>query len=250
MLTVALTKADRVDEARVDEVERQVKEVLREYGFAEAKLFITAATEGRGIDALREHLLQLPGREHASQHSFRLAIDRAFTVKGAGLVVTGTALSGEVKVGDSLWLTGVNKPMRVRALHAQNQPTETAHAGQRIALNIAGDAEKEQINRGDWLLADVPPEKRTARFVSVITCVFPNGDVVTGKGACEGVIADRVRGEGGFGYDPLFVVGEKSFAEMTPAEKDAVSHRGHALTAFAAELRAYLSAQNKGDTIC
>lgn len=60
MLTVALTKADRVDEARVDEVERQVKEVLREYGFAEAKLFITAATEGRGIDALREHLLQLP----------------------------------------------------------------------------------------------------------------------------------------------------------------------------------------------
>lgn len=119
MLTVALTKADRVDEARVDEVERRVKEVLREYGFAEAKLFITAATEGRGIDALREHLLQLPEREHASQHSFRLAIDRAFTVKGAGLVVTGTALSGEVKVGDSLWLTGVNKPMRVRALHAQ-----------------------------------------------------------------------------------------------------------------------------------
>ncbi|TNP77529.1 selenocysteine-specific translation elongation factor, partial [Escherichia coli] len=79
MLTVALTKADRVDEARVNEVERQVKEVLREYGFAEAKLFITAATEGRGIDALREHLLQLPEREHASQHSFRLAIDRAFT---------------------------------------------------------------------------------------------------------------------------------------------------------------------------
>ena len=99
-------------------------------------------------------------------------------------------------------------------------------------------------------LDGVPEEKRTARFVSVITCVFPNGDVVTGKGACEGVIADRVRGEGGFGYDPLFVVGDKSFAEMTPAEKDAVSHRGHALTAFAAELRTYLSAQNKGDTIC
>ncbi|EPT1560342.1 selenocysteine-specific translation elongation factor [Escherichia coli] len=169
MLTVALTKADRVDEARVDEVERQVKEVLREYGFAEAKLFITAATEGRGIDALREHLLQLPEREHASQHSFRLAIDRAFTVKGAGLVVTGTALSGEVKVGDSLWLTGVNKPMRVRALHAQNQPTETANAGQRIALNIAGDAEKEQINRGDWLLADVPPEPFTRVIVELQT---------------------------------------------------------------------------------
>lgn len=57
-------------------------------------------------------------------------------------MVTGTALSGEVRVGDTLWLTGVNKPMRVRALHAQNQPVEHAHAGQRIALNIAGDAEK------------------------------------------------------------------------------------------------------------
>lgn len=168
MLTVALTKADRVDEARVDEVERQVKEVLRKYGFAEAKLFVTTATE-EGIDALREHLLQLPEREHASQHSFRLAIDRAFTVKGAGLVVTGTALSGEVNVGDSLWLTGVNKPMRVRALHAQNQPTETAHAGQRIALNIAGDAEKEQINRGDWLLADVPPDPFTRVIVELQT---------------------------------------------------------------------------------
>ncbi|GHM29567.1 selenocysteine-specific elongation factor [Escherichia coli] len=121
------------------------------------------------MDALREHLLQLPEREHASQHSFRLAIDRAFTVKGAGLVVTGTALSGEVKVGDSLWLTGVNKPMRVRALHAQNQPTETANAGQRIALNIAGDAEKEQINRGDWLLADVPPEPFTRVIVELQT---------------------------------------------------------------------------------
>lgn len=73
------------------------------------------------------------------------AIDRAFTVKGAGLVVTGTALSGEVNVGDTLWLTGVNKPMRVRSLHAQNQATDRAQAGQRIALNIAGDAQKKNL---------------------------------------------------------------------------------------------------------
>ena len=72
------------------------------------------------------------------------ALDRAFTVKGAGLVVTGTALSGEVRVGDTLWLTGVNTPMRVRGLHAQNQAVEQAHAGQRIALNIVGDAQKRQ----------------------------------------------------------------------------------------------------------
>ncbi|HGP0313996.1 selenocysteine-specific translation elongation factor [Citrobacter freundii] len=166
-ITVALTKADRVDEARIEEVRAEIKATLGNYGFAESVLFVTAASEGRGIEELREHLLQLTSREHARDHSFRLAIDRAFTVKGAGLVVTGTALSGEVNVGDTLWLTGVNKPMRVRSLHAQNQATDRAQAGQRIALNIAGDAQKEELNRGDWLLADAPPEAFTRVIVSL-----------------------------------------------------------------------------------
>ncbi|WP_395301032.1 selenocysteine-specific translation elongation factor [Enterobacter sp. ECC-175] len=168
-LTVALTKADRVDDSRIEEVRSAVQMTLHEFGFADAPLFVTVATQDRGIDALRQHLLQLPAREPAGQHRFRLAIDRAFTVKGAGLVVTGTALSGEVKVGDTLWLTGVNRPMRVRGLHAQNQPAEHAHAGQRIALNIAGDAEKEQLSRGDWLLADEPPEPSERVIVSLQT---------------------------------------------------------------------------------
>lgn len=168
-LTVALTKADRVEEARIDEVRQEVLAALSEYGFKDVALFVTVATEGRGIDALRNHLQQIPSREQASHHRFRLAIDRAFTVKGAGLVVTGTALSGEVNVGDTLWLTGVNKPMRVRGLHAQNQPVEQAHAGQRIALNIAGDAEKDQLNRGDWLLADAPLEPSERIIVSLQT---------------------------------------------------------------------------------
>ncbi|HAZ0555373.1 selenocysteine-specific translation elongation factor [Enterobacter hormaechei] len=168
-LTVALTKADRVDEARIDGVRAEVLAALAEYGFEDAALFVTVATEGRGIDALRDHLQQIPSREQASHHRFRLAIDRAFTVKGAGLVVTGTALSGEVNVGDTLWLTGVNTPMRVRGLHAQNQPVERAYAGQRIALNIAGDAEKDQLNRGDWLLADAPPEPSERIIVSLQT---------------------------------------------------------------------------------
>ncbi|WP_422731727.1 selenocysteine-specific translation elongation factor [Leclercia pneumoniae] len=166
-LTVALTKADRVDDARVAAVREEVLATLAEYGFGDAALFVTVATQGQGIDALRDHLQQLPAREQAGHQRFRLAIDRAFTVKGAGLVVTGTALSGEVKVGDSLWLTGVNKSMRVRGLHAQNQPTEQAHAGQRIALNIAGDAEKEELSRGDWLLSDAPPAPSTRVIVAL-----------------------------------------------------------------------------------
>ena len=166
-LTVALTKADRVDEAQVEAVREQVQATLREYGFADADLFVTVATEGRGIDTLRDHLQQLPARAHADHQRFRLAIDRAFTVKGAGLVVTGTALSGEVRIGDSLWLTGVNKPVRIRGLHAQNQPVDQAQAGQRIALNLVGDTEKAQLNRGDWLLSDAPPEPATRLIVAL-----------------------------------------------------------------------------------
>ncbi|MGL5601169.1 MAG: selenocysteine-specific translation elongation factor [Silvania sp.] len=166
-LTVALTKADRVDEAQVEAVREQVQATLREYGFADADLFVTVATEGRGIDTLRDHLQQLPARAHADHQRFRLAIDRAFTVKGAGLVVTGTALSGEVRIGDSLWLTGVNKPVRIRGLHAQNKPVDQAQAGQRIALNLVGDTEKAQLNRGDWLLSDAPPEPATRLIVAL-----------------------------------------------------------------------------------
>ncbi len=157
-LTVALTKVDRVDAARIDDVRREILNVLREYGFEQATLFETAATADIGIEALRDHLRQLAAREHPQHQRFRLAIDRAFTVKGAGLVVTGTALSGDVRVGDTLWLTGIGTPMRVRGLHAQNQPVEHAHGGQRIALNIVGAAEKGDISRGDWLLTEAPPE--------------------------------------------------------------------------------------------
>lgn len=156
-LTVALTKIDRVDSGRIADVRREVINVLQQYGFNDAAIFETAAVEGAGIEALRAHLLNLPERQHTADRRFRLALDRAFSVKGAGLVVTGTALSGEVRVGDTLWLTGVDKPVRVRGLHAQNQPVEQARAGQRIALNITGDVEKEDLHRGDWLLAQEPP---------------------------------------------------------------------------------------------
>ncbi|AGQ28926.1 selenocysteine-specific translation elongation factor [Serratia liquefaciens] len=156
-LTVALTKADRVDEARVEEVRQQLDEELTRQGWQQAPVFVTAAPQSQGIDALRAHLLALRPDEHAVTRRFRLAVDRAFSVKGAGLVVTGTALGGQVAVGDTLWLTGADVPVRVRGLHAQNQPVEQAQAGQRIALNISGDVSKDQVARGDWLLAQKPP---------------------------------------------------------------------------------------------
>lgn len=78
-------------------------------------------------------------------------------------------------------------------------------------------------------LKDVPDEKRTARFMCAICVSFPDGSEITAEGACEGKIGYEYRGNNGFGYDPLFMVGDKSFAELSASEKDAVSHRGNAL---------------------
>ena len=84
---------------------------------------------------------------------------------------------------------------------------------------------------------------RTAKFVSVITCCFPNGDVLTARGECPGTIAFAPMGEGGFGYDPVFFIPalKKTFAQLTPEEKNAVSHRGKALERFKQKLEEYLA---------
>ena len=91
------------------------------------------------------------------------------------------------------------------------------------------------------LMADVPEEERTARFVSVVCLVFPNGDVISARGECEGTIGYQKKGEGGFGYDPLFMVNGKSFAEMSAEEKDKLSHRGKALNLLLEKLNSYTS---------
>jgi non-canonical purine NTP pyrophosphatase, rdgB/HAM1 family len=88
-------------------------------------------------------------------------------------------------------------------------------------------------------LRDIPEGRRGARFVSAVCCVFPNGERLTVRGECEGRIGFAPRGEGGFGYDPLFLVGDKTYSELTDEEKDAVSHRGEALRKFAAALQEY-----------
>lgn len=94
-------------------------------------------------------------------------------------------------------------------------------------------------------LENVPEEKRGAHFTSAICCVFPNGDVLEAEGRCYGRIARECRGQGGFGYDPIFICTEegcagKTFGEASPAEKDAVSHRGKSLRLFVERLKGYL----------
>ncbi|MGK3114068.1 selenocysteine-specific translation elongation factor [Candidatus Pantoea formicae] len=171
-LSVALTKADRVDAVRIAEVQQQVAELTRQLGWSAVPQFVTSSTTQQGVEALRQHLSNLREPEFETGRRFRLAIDRAFTLKGSGLVVTGTALAGEVRVGDTLWLSRLNLPVRVRSLHAQNQSVTRAQAGERIALNIVGDVEKAQIARGDWLLAQPQPQG-TQRSIVALRLLHP-----------------------------------------------------------------------------
>ena len=89
-------------------------------------------------------------------------------------------------------------------------------------------------------LEGVPEEKRTARFVSVVCVCFPDGRKLTVDGKCEGKIGFEKHGDNGFGYDPVFMVGQKSFAELSADEKDKISHRGNALRKLAQVLPEYL----------
>lgn len=154
---VAISKCDRVEPVRLAEVQAQVRALLAEGPYAKARQFPLSSITGQGVEVLRRALLEaeVRVRQRSVRGGFRLAVDRAFAVTGAGVVVTGTALAGRVSAGDTLLLGKAGKPVRVRGLHAQNQVALVAEAGQRVALNIAAERlTVEQVHRGDWLVPE------------------------------------------------------------------------------------------------
>jgi selenocysteine-specific elongation factor len=149
---VALTKADLAPE-RIAEVSAQVRALLARTALSEAPLLAVSSVTGDGIAALREALLALRPKTRETELYPRLAVDRAFTLTGAGLVVTGTLVSGRIGAGDRLVLSPPGIELRVRGLHAQNRPAEQSVAGQRVALNVTGPRlSKDAVTRGDWVL--------------------------------------------------------------------------------------------------
>ncbi|MCP5129653.1 MAG: selenocysteine-specific translation elongation factor [Pseudomonadales bacterium] len=151
-----ITKSDLVDRARLDQVAKQTGALI-----PGAPLCEISNRTGEGLAQLQS-ILDNASRDcppRATEAQFRLYIDRVFIKKGAGVVVTGTCLSGSVDTGDELRLhpsSGSNTRdtnVRVREIHTQGKPATSGHAGQRCALNLAGKVSLERIHRGDFLCA-------------------------------------------------------------------------------------------------
>jgi len=154
---VALTKIDRAEPERVAEAAELIEVLVHGTCLEGAPVFAVSGITGQGVDALRDHLHRAARDVDAAaaRGNFRLAVDRRFTVPGAGLVVTGTVFSGTVAVDDRLTVSPAGLPARVRGIHAQNRAATTGTIGQRCALNIAGpDIGRDRVQRGDWVVAE------------------------------------------------------------------------------------------------
>jgi selenocysteine-specific elongation factor len=155
-LTAVITKTDRVDDARLAGVRQELTLLLAGNGFPGVPILAASSLTGQGVPELRAWLEQkaraarkIPEKDDG----FRLSIDRSFALTGVGLVVTGTVAAGSVRLGDSLLLSPPRLAARVRSIHVQDRPAETARAGDRCALAITGARiEREKLRRGDWLV--------------------------------------------------------------------------------------------------
>ncbi len=151
---VALTKCDMVDKVRQDEVTTNVRDLLSRGPLAEAEIFPVSALTGEGVadllaalDLAAETAPKLidPGR-------FRFAVDRCFSLQGVGTVVTGVVWSGRLAMGDIVTASPSGNDARVRALHVQNKPAQSACRGDRCGINLAGKVDPANLKRGDFLV--------------------------------------------------------------------------------------------------
>lgn len=171
---VALTKVDLVDPELVEVVAEEVREALAGGPLAEAPVVPCSALRGVGLQQLREAILQCAAavtRREDPHRPFRLAVDRVFTMPGAGTVVTGTARWGEVRVGDELVALPSGRRLRVRAVQVHGQPRREGRVGERVALQLAG-ATVEEVPRGEQLLS--PGPWRAAQRLAVSVRLLPS----------------------------------------------------------------------------
>lgn len=146
---VAVTKIDLVDEEWLEMVLEDIRGGLKGTFLQDAPIVPVSSKTGAGVDQLLHELetLAVQVQERSSEGLFRLPIDRVFTIKGFGTVVTGTLISGVVQTEDAVEILPEHIKTRVRNVQVHDHPVETAYAGQRTALNLHG-LEKREIERG------------------------------------------------------------------------------------------------------
>lgn len=149
---VVITKKDLVDDATVGLVRQDIASLVKGSFLDGAPLYAVSARTGDGIEELKQGLGQAIDKisQRPSAGIFRLPIDRVFTLKGHGTVVTGTIISGSVRKETAAEILPSARNVKIRSVHAHNAPVEQAVAGQRTAVNLQG-IEKDHIVRGDIL---------------------------------------------------------------------------------------------------
>jgi selenocysteine-specific elongation factor len=149
MAIFIITKADLVQPARIAEVEEEIKILTLGTALEDSAIIAVSAVTGQGLAELKERIAETLRNcdKPAPPGYFRLPVDRAFVLQGHGVVVTGTALSGEIKTGDHVRCLPGDQLFRVRSLQVHGQPVDNAGWGQRVALNLTGP-ERTDIARG------------------------------------------------------------------------------------------------------
>lgn len=149
---IALTKCDTVDEEWVSLVQEEIREKLSFTPFSKAPIIPVSAKNGEGLDDLKEALVNCSHEalSASSSESIRMPIDRVFTIKGAGTVVTGTLWCGSIHAGDELELLPSNKKVRVRTVQVHDKEVSLSTPGTRTALNLVG-VNKSDVKPGDFL---------------------------------------------------------------------------------------------------
>jgi len=149
---VVVNKIDLVERDFVDLVIEEVRELVAGTFLADAEIVPVSAVTGEGIEALREAIARVAAQvpERLAGAIARLPIDRSFALAGHGTVVTGTLVGGALRVGDEVDILPRGLRARVRSLQWHGTPVETAHAGQRTAVNLAG-VKHDELRRGDVL---------------------------------------------------------------------------------------------------
>lgn len=149
---VVLTKVDLVDQEWLDMVREEVVDFTRQTFLEDAPIVTVSSVTGDGIPEFLDALEQISRQvtQRASTGIFRLPVDRVFTMKGFGTVITGTLISGQVGVGDPIMIYPSGITSKVRGIQVHGQSVETAKAGMRTAINFQG-LDKEMVNRGDMV---------------------------------------------------------------------------------------------------